>query len=68
MNDFDIADFLDMEKVSRKMREIGGADNEMVLIVGTGATLIAPRWNVLIYADLARWEIQQRQCTRYIPL
>ena len=40
---------------------IGGAHGEMVLIVGTGATLIAPRWAVLIYADLARWEIQQRQ-------
>jgi mannose-6-phosphate isomerase class I len=61
MNDFDIADFLDMEKVSRKMREIGDAHGEMILIVGTGATLIAPRWDMLIYADLARWEIQQRQ-------
>ena len=30
------------------------------LIVGTGATLIAPRADVLVYADLARWEAQLR--------
>ena len=30
------------------------------LIVGTGATLIAPHADVLVYADLARWEAQLR--------
>ncbi len=61
MNDFDVVDFLDMEKVSRINREMSGAHDDMVLMVGTGATLIAPRCDLLIYADLARWEIQQRQ-------
>jgi len=32
-----------------------------VLLIGTGATLIAKEWDCLIYADLARWEIQMRQ-------
>lgn len=31
-----------------------------VLIIGTGASLIAPQPDCLIYADLARWEIQKR--------
>jgi hypothetical protein len=30
-------------------------------VIGTGAVLIAPEWDLLIYADLARWEIQKRQ-------
>src|SRR5581483_9955690 len=28
---------------------------------GTGASLVAPHPDLLVYADLARWEIQQRQ-------
>lgn len=31
------------------------------LVIGAGAALIAPHADVLVYADLARWEIQQRQ-------
>ncbi len=31
-----------------------------VLVIGTGASLIAPQPDCLIYADLARWEIQKR--------
>jgi len=30
------------------------------LVVGTGASLIAPHADVLVYADLARWEAQSR--------
>ena len=33
----------------------------MKFVVGTGAVLAAPEWHILVYADLARWEIQQRQ-------
>lgn len=32
-----------------------------VVAIGTGATLVLPHCDLLIYADLARWEIQQRQ-------
>ncbi|MEO7029511.1 MAG: class I mannose-6-phosphate isomerase [Acidobacteriaceae bacterium] len=31
-----------------------------VLVVGTGATLLTPQHDALIYADMARWEIQLR--------
>ena len=34
---------------------------ELVLVLGTGATLVCPTPTVLVYADLARWEIQLRQ-------
>ena len=33
----------------------------MLLIIGTGAALIVPEPDVLVYADMARWEIQMRQ-------
>ena len=61
MSDFNIADFLDPEKITCARSDIGDATDERVLVIGTGATLIADRWDLLIYADMARWEIQQRQ-------
>ncbi|MCW1923133.1 class I mannose-6-phosphate isomerase [Luteolibacter arcticus] len=43
------------------LRESSDAINEgLVLIVGVGATLLCDS-DILVYADLARWEIQQRQ-------
>ena len=32
-----------------------------VVLIGTGAALIAQEWDRILYADLARWEIQKRQ-------
>jgi mannose-6-phosphate isomerase class I len=61
MNDFGIADFLDADKVRNARAEIERAAGELVLVVGTGASLLAPEADLLVYADMARWEIQQRQ-------
>jgi hypothetical protein len=36
-------------------------ENDTTFVIGTGAILAAPHWDVLVYADLSRWEIQQRQ-------
>lgn len=41
------------------------ATEGVVLIVGVGATLVCEP-DILVYADLARWEIQQRQRRREI--
>jgi mannose-6-phosphate isomerase class I len=43
-----------------KLRRRALNEAGVVLILGPGATLIAEA-DVLVYADLARWEIQQRQ-------
>ena len=51
-------EFLDRETLARMRREIDNA-SEPVCVIGVGASLIT-RGDVLIYADLARWEIQQR--------
>ncbi len=42
------------------MRTRVAASSGRVVVYGVGATLITPG-DVLVYADLARWEIQQRQ-------
>ncbi len=51
-----IMDFFDKEKLEEAKAEVGPG----TLIFGTGASLLLPEDGVLVYADMARWEIQQR--------
>jgi len=39
----------------------------LLLIVGVGAALVSPDPGILVYADMARWEIQGRQRRNEIP-
>ena len=50
-------DFLDTERLEHARKEIG--TEGLTLICGVGASLIS-RGDVLVYADMARWEIQLR--------
>jgi mannose-6-phosphate isomerase class I len=36
------------------------AQSGLILVYGTGASLVAETCDILVYADMARWEIQQR--------
>jgi len=54
-----IEDYQDKNKVSRLSKQVNDA-NGIVIVYGTGASLIAPNHDVLVYADMARWEIQLR--------
>jgi hypothetical protein len=60
MNHHAISDFLDEREVTRK-KEIVSRASGLVLIIGTGASLLAETRDLLVYADMARWEIQKRQ-------
>jgi mannose-6-phosphate isomerase class I len=60
MNNYELANFFDDQKVEGAKRQIASADG-LVLVIGTGASLLAPDADLLIYADMARWEIQLRQ-------
>jgi hypothetical protein len=51
---------VDWEKAAEVQRQITGASG-LVIIYGYAASLIAPQADLLIYADMARWEIQLRQ-------
>ena len=37
-----------------------GSTRGVILVVGVGAALVAPKADILVYADLARWEAQLR--------
>jgi hypothetical protein len=60
MNGLDLSDFLDPGRTAVLRGRIDAARGGLVLVVGTGASLVSEP-DVLVYADLARWEIQQRQ-------
>ena len=57
-----LPDFFDPAKVSEAMRGFGPGDsNGLGLVIGPGAFLLAAEADVLIYADMPRWEGQLRQ-------
>jgi len=60
MNDLTISSFLDLEKVKEVAAPLESVHAGIVLVYGTGASLITEEYDLLIYADMARWEIQQR--------
>jgi len=65
MNNYSIYEFLD-ERACEKAGELIGGATGLTLVIGTGASLIARRWDLLAYADMARWEVQKRQREREI--
>lgn len=52
--------FYDSEKVEQLQQELAGLQEGTVLIYGTGAAHVCPEPDLLVYADMARWEIQLR--------
>ena len=61
MNRIQIEDFFDERKLGNARDQARKWQQGLLLVVGTGATLVVPEPDLLIYADMARWEIQQRQ-------
>jgi len=59
MTRYHIDRFFDEKKVEAIRRQINSA-KDTILIYGTGAAYLCPDADILIYADMARWEIQQR--------
>ena len=59
MNTAELLDFLDDEKLRDTQREL--AKCETSVVIGTSASLVCSEPSTLIYADLARWELQMRQ-------
>jgi mannose-6-phosphate isomerase class I len=61
LNGLTINDFFDPQQLRTAQASLAAAAGQLVLVLGTGATLVCPSSAVLVYADLARWEIQLRQ-------
>ena len=60
MGKYELSEFLDERELAKQRSRLGQASG-LVLVIGTGATLLAEQWDLLVYCDMARWEIQQRQ-------
>ncbi len=54
-----ISDFYDQKKIDNT-RNLLAISEGITIIYGTGASLIPNSWDLLVYADMARWEIQMR--------
>ncbi len=54
-----LPDFFDAEKLRQSRQSVERAGEGIILVVGCGAALIS-EGDILIYADLARWEAQLR--------
>jgi mannose-6-phosphate isomerase class I len=60
IDNVEIENFLDPQRVEQcrvAMHKTSG----LVVIVGSGASIAAGEYDLLIYCNMARWEIQQRQ-------
>lgn len=52
-------DYFDAEKLEQARKQVADATGR-VIIVGSGAAMVAPAEAMVVYVDMARWEIQQR--------
>lgn len=63
MNGLGVHDFLDSARVARAREAIRSRSEQAgrILVIGTGAALVAERYDLFVYADMARWELTLRQ-------
>ena len=66
MENHGLNEFFDPALIA-ELRSKSEAASGRVISIGTGATLVLPNYDLLIYVDVARWEIQQRQRRGLIP-
>lgn len=52
-------DYFDAEKLEQARKQVADTTGR-VIIVGSGAAMVAPAEATVVYVDMARWEIQQR--------
>jgi len=55
-----IEDFFDAARVNYYQDKIFSVNKGIVLVYGPGATVLYPEPDLLVYADMTRWEIQLR--------
>lgn len=55
-----LSDYFETSKIDIFQKEMKSVHEGIVLISGIGASLVQPQFDLLIYVDMARWEIQLR--------
>lgn len=66
LTDFTIYDYFENSKLEKGKNELKGITSGVILLLGTGAVKVE-KPDILIYADMARWEIQLRFRSMTIP-
>jgi mannose-6-phosphate isomerase class I len=66
MSGLTLSDFMEPGRRAALHNRIQQTGHGLILVIGAGACLIAEP-DVVVYADLARWEIQQRQRRHEVP-
>jgi mannose-6-phosphate isomerase class I len=67
MSEIRLEDFFDPQRLAKARDTVRTWKQGLLLVVGTGAALVSPEPDLLMYADMARWEIQSRQRQNLIP-
>ncbi len=65
MKAWELEAFFDQRKTEH-LRDAIAAAQGVVVIYGPGAALLAQQWDLLLFCDVTRWEIQQRQRTHRV--
>jgi len=60
MKKWELSSFFDPEKTAHARSKIASARGAVV-VYGAGAAFLAEHWDLLLFCDVTRWEIQQRQ-------
>lgn len=60
MNNYELSEFFDDQLAGHVKARVAEAQG-LTLVIGTGAATLVPTRDLLIYADMARWELQKRQ-------
>jgi len=66
MHPWELEDFFDPQRLREARAQGCSCKTGLVVAIGTGASLILPQADFLVYVDVARWEIQQRQRRKQI--
>lgn len=53
-------DYFDSQKLENIQNQINNLTESIIIVYGCGAAIIAPENDLIVYADMARWEIQMR--------
>ena len=60
ITDLNIKDYFDKDGLFSERKKIDAISEGLVILYGEGAANLHDEHDILIYADMARWEIQQR--------
>ncbi len=60
MAPLNLSDFFDLKKIAWLQNKVHNVEKGICIVYGMGATLISPMSDLLVYADMPRWEIQLR--------